>query len=63
MTPDILAKIISGSSTSPSDERLKVLSLLNDYNLNAFSLFGSEEGLMEAMWFRERVLRKQNSVT
>jgi hypothetical protein len=47
----------------PSDERLKVLSLLNDYNLNAFSLFGSEEGLMETMWFREQVLRKQNSGT
>jgi hypothetical protein len=37
----------------PSSERDKVLGLLNDYNLNAFSLFGSEESLLETMWFRE----------
>jgi len=42
----------------PSAERLKVLRLLNDYNLNAFSLFGSEESLLETMWLREQVLRK-----
>ena len=42
----------------PSGERLKVLRLLNDYNLNAFSLFGSEESLLETMWLREQVLRK-----
>jgi hypothetical protein len=47
----------------PSRERPKVLSQLNDYNLNAFSLFGSEESLMETMWFREQVLRKHNSST
>lgn len=47
----------------PSEQRLKVLSSLNDYNLNAFSLFGSEEGLMETMWLREQVLRNQNSST
>jgi hypothetical protein len=47
----------------PSSERLKVLRLLNDYNLNAFSLFGSEESLMETMWFREQVLKEQKAVT
>lgn len=37
----------------PATERLKVLSLLDRFNLNAFSLFGSEESLMETMAFRE----------
>jgi hypothetical protein len=41
----------------PSTERLSVLRLLNDYNLNAFSLFDSEESLLETMWFREYVLK------
>jgi hypothetical protein len=41
----------------PSSERLKVLRLLDDYNLNASSLFGSEESLLETMWFREQVRR------
>jgi hypothetical protein len=50
---DVLWKI-----TLPSDERENVLRVLNDYNLNAFSLFGSEESLVEAMWFREYVLRE-----
>jgi FRG domain-containing protein len=37
----------------PSGERDKVLGILSDYNLNAFSLFGSEESLLETMWYRE----------
>jgi hypothetical protein len=45
----------------PSSERRKALGALNDYNLNAFSLFGSDESLLETMWLREHVLRKQNS--
>lgn len=32
-----------------SKEKSKVLSILDKFNLNAFSLFGSEEGLMETM--------------
>jgi hypothetical protein len=44
----------------PSSERKKVLGALNDYNLNAFSLFGSEESLLETMWFREHVLRDRS---
>jgi hypothetical protein len=44
----------------PSEERVKVLRLLNDYNLNAFSLFDSEETLLETMWLREQVLRKRD---
>ena len=42
----------------PSGERERVLRLLNDYNLNAFSLFGSEESLLETMWLREYMLRE-----
>ena len=37
----------------PATERRKVLRLLDRFNLNAFSLFGSEESLMETMAFRE----------
>ena len=39
--------------TIPSTERLKVLKLLDTYNLNAFSLFESEESLMETVALRE----------
>jgi hypothetical protein len=41
----------------PSTERTKVLRALGDYNLNAFSLFGSEESLLETLWLQEYVLR------
>jgi hypothetical protein len=41
----------------PVSERPKVLSLLDRYNLNAFSLFGSEESLMHTVAVRE-LLRK-----
>ena len=37
----------------PATERLKVLKLLDRSNINAFSLFQSEESLMETMAFRE----------
>jgi hypothetical protein len=37
----------------PYSERLKVLRLLDRYNINALSLFGSEESLMETMALRE----------
>jgi hypothetical protein len=43
-----------------SVERVKILRLLNDYNLNAFSLFDSEEALLETMWLREQVFRESN---
>jgi hypothetical protein len=43
----------------PASERLDVLRRLNDFNLNAFSLFDSEESLMETMWLRERVLKSK----
>jgi len=45
----------------PSSQRTKVLGVLSDYNLNAFSLFGSEESLLETMWLREHVLRERDS--
>lgn len=39
--------------TIPVSERPKVLALLDEHNLNAFSLFGSEESLMETLANRE----------
>jgi hypothetical protein len=39
---------------------MKVLEILDDHNLNAFSLFGSEESLLETMWVREYILRHPN---
>jgi hypothetical protein len=39
--------------TVPTTERSKVLALLDQYNLNAFSLFSSEESLMESLANRE----------
>jgi hypothetical protein len=38
--------------TIPSTERINVLRYLDAHNLNAFSLFGSEESLMETMALR-----------
>jgi hypothetical protein len=35
--------------TIPTPERPKVLALLDEHNLNAFSLYGSEESLMETL--------------
>jgi FRG domain len=40
----------------PSTERTAILKLLDQYNLNAFSLFDSQETLLETMWLREQVL-------
>jgi hypothetical protein len=40
----------------PSTERIAILKSLDQYNLNAFSLFDSQETLLETMWLRERVL-------
>ena len=37
----------------PSSERRKVLTLLDEHNINAFSLFGSEESLMETLRIRK----------
>lgn len=42
----------------PSSERLKVLRTLDQYNLNAFSLFGSEESLMDTIALREFFFRE-----
>ncbi len=43
----------------PSGERLKVLKQLDAMNMNAYSLFGSEESLMETMALRELDLHRQ----
>jgi FRG domain-containing protein len=40
----------------PSTERTAILKSLDQYNLNAFSLFDSQETLLETMWLREQVL-------
>jgi hypothetical protein len=37
----------------PSEQRLKALGRLDQSNINAYSLFGSEESLMDTMAFRE----------
>jgi hypothetical protein len=42
----------------PSGERLKVLGQLDDMNLNAYSLFGSEESLMDTIALREMELHR-----
>lgn len=39
--------------TLPATERTKVLRLLDEHNLNAFSLFESEESMMETLAVRE----------
>ncbi len=39
--------------TLPATERLRVLRILDDYNLNAFSLFQTEETLLETISLRE----------
>jgi hypothetical protein len=44
---DVLTKFVI-----PSTERLKVLRRLEEYNLNALSLFGSEESLLETLAVR-----------
>ena len=43
--------------TLPVSERLKVLRMLDGYNLNSFALFASEEALMETMAMRELYFR------
>lgn len=50
---DILYKI-----SIPSGERLKVLRHLDQFNLNGYSLFNSEENLMETLAFREMDLKE-----
>jgi hypothetical protein len=47
---DVLKKFVLRAS-----ERRKVLEELNDYNLNAYSLFNSVEGLMESLSNREEI--------
>lgn len=41
----------------PSTERLKVLKYLDRFNLNAYSLFGTEESLMETLSLHEQYFR------
>jgi hypothetical protein len=41
-----------GKFDIPSTERGKIMGLLDQYNLNAYSLFESEESLLETLWLR-----------
>jgi hypothetical protein len=41
-----------GKFEIPSTEREKIMRLLDQYNLNAYSLFESEESLLETLWLR-----------
>jgi hypothetical protein len=50
VTQDVLMKFVLSAG-----ERQTVLKELNDYNLNAYSLFGSTEGLMESLSIREEI--------
>ena len=43
--------------TLPRSERKRVLAYLDEHNLNAYSLFGSDEALMEMMARRELLSR------
>ena len=43
--------------TLPADERRKVLKTLDTYNINAYSLFRSEESLMETVFIREHLCK------
>jgi len=42
----------------PWGERIKVLKLLDDHNVNAFSLFDSDEALLETIALRELTFRR-----
>jgi hypothetical protein len=44
-----------------STERIPILKSLDEHNLNAFSLFDSQETLLETMWLREQVFAKRTS--
>jgi len=46
----------------PSTERAKVLSFLDEFNLNAYSLFGSEESLMATIAIREFDLKGRPAI-
>ena len=45
----------------PGTERRKILKMLDAHNLNAFSLFGTDESLMETTAFRELDLPEKDS--
>lgn len=51
---DVVWKIVI-----PISEREKILRMFDKYNLNAFSLFDSEEGLMQTLAFRNIDLRRR----
>lgn len=52
-SPGLSGQDLLWKFTLPRSERQKVLAYLDEHNLNAYSLFGSEEALMEMMALRE----------
>ena len=42
----------------PSSERVKALEKFDNYNINSFALFGSEDSLVSTMALREFFLKK-----
>lgn len=46
--------------TLPATERLKVLKRLDEYNLNAYSLFPTEDALLETVALREMEFRERH---
>ncbi len=46
--------------TLPAAERLKVLKRLDEYNLNAYSLFPTEDALLETVALREMEFRERH---
>ena len=43
----------------PSAERIKVLRMLDRFNINSFSLFGSEESLMDMIATKELLIKRR----
>ena len=43
----------------PANLKNQILKKLNEMNINAFTLFGNEEGLMESVAFQEITLKQQ----
>jgi hypothetical protein len=57
-TPDDIHQDALWKLTIPAEERRTALRFLDELNLNAYSLFGSEESLVETLAFRELEVRE-----
>jgi len=57
--PGLHQQVICWKFDIAASERRKVLTELNEYNLNAYSLFGSEESMMETLATKEFCLNEK----